>query len=1604
MKKRIISLLLCLCMVFSLLPTAVLAADGEDPDNTSAGSGQGTQQNSEGLGNQSDPDVNDSENVSNSNILKAPTTGNVASVGSVGYSNLQDAITAAQPGGTVELLQDITYDSGATIHIDKEVTLDLNGNSITAKVIHDNDFTYYPMPFCKSFIHIKDGGKLTITDSTDSGDTGCITVNGDPNAKFELIYAVVVEPDGAFVLNNATITSNSSSKSVPIYAAGPVTVNGGTLSMTGRGSTTIEDYTDNKVRLNSGTFTGGVESYWLGEGVYGQYDGTETKVSAVQPSEYNARLQSRDRIYYMGLAGANAALADADVASGDTLTLHNVTPSGQTTFRIPGPGVNDTLTVKLEGTATFDPQTNLKPEDSYGYKVQGTKVDDNTTTYGLVADEANAAARIGSAYYATLRAADVAAKPGDTITLMRDVDVVADGRQDGDYYDTGWSIWKTSTLDLNGYTLSGALTYEDSWADAVLYTTSLDEDPITLTILDSSPEKTGTIRNTSTAKRGNCAISATQNTIIKVCSGNFFGSKSTTGSASTHGAVETPSKYEEKPGQVEITGGTFDMDVSKYIDPKCSHVQDNGDGTYTVFTSAPSAPTLTGLSSPIQVKCVDTDRPHTNGSAFRYYSFIKDGSDKNFTAVADADGNTVYQNDDGEWTYTIELDKAKFIQKFNAATGAEHKDTTPDETIRLTWTYKNRKWNPDLDSYKCYATIEVSCKPETCTVTFDPNADGGSVDTMSKTVKIGEPYGELPVQTRPGYDFLGWFTAAEGGNQVTANTVVTATTNHTLYAQWRERTYKVVAKLYVNGQPAYRQNTDFYTYEVSGLYGENIDFDTIKADAVAQAKQIKKASASYTAVILEDYEPNAVCTTFGEHQPNQATHYVKVNVKTEEKVVIFQSFEGKTDLTTLCTVTAPYGTNVAEFLNGLGLDLAVAGYTLDTDEDGNANWYKKDSPTWTFGEADPINGWTNVLLKYTVTPHNIYAYLRTADSIGDVLELNETTLNRLGLTKYNTEGFISIGTFISNTLLTQDEYYGFDEDQAFLDVLTELQTKLVPETGVSLDKVGGKINWSWLYQPSNVDDRIAGYPTEDTDGYQLSGSLLLYGAKFEAGADDVTGMPTTAYGAYLDYFVSGESFTLPAAPTRPGYDFKGWKIGNTTLEAGASYTVDENDMIFTAQWKLNTYIIASDLRINGNDAYKDEGKNFAWTHRYGGKFDETIDYTEMLEALKNKTREVDAANEPYDVEIKLCFPGSKDKLFNEIITTYGQTGGGWNPGVKNTAYIWGYATTYYEVTFDSDGGSDVEKQIVKYGETLEAFDAPTKKGYNFVGWVNKDGNSFSLDTAITHKTELKAQWSRRHSGNSSSSTKYVVTVEDADVTSSHKTASSGTTVTITVDSSKGYELEKLMVIIDKTGDTVKVTDKGNGKYTFIMPANDVTVKASFVKETSFVDVPANAYFADAVKWAVDKGVTNGLSDTMFGPYESCTRAQIVTFLWRAAGSPEPKAMGSFTDVPASAYYAKAVAWAVENGITNGMTETTFAPNATCTRGQSVTFLYRALKGTASGSTNFTDVKSDAFYADAINWAVANNVTNGTSNTTFSPNADCTRAEIVTFLYRAYQGK
>ena len=169
-------------------------------------------------------------------------------------------------------------------------------------------------------------------------------------------------------------------------------------------------------------------------------------------------------------------------------------------------------------------------------------------------------------------------------------------------------------------------------------------------------------------------------------------------------------------------------------------------------------------------------------------------------------------------------------------------------------------------------------------------------------------------------------------------------------------------------------------------------------------------------------------------------------------------------------------------------------------------------------------------------------------------------------------------------------------------------------------------------------------------------------------------------------------------------------------------------------------------------------------------------------------------------------------------------------------------------------------------------------------------------------------------------------------------------------------------------------------------------------------MPTNAYYCEAVKWAQEKGITGGIGNGLFGSNQPCTRAQIVTFLWRAAGSPEPKSMRSFADVSADSYYAKAVAWAVENGITTGTGDGRFSPDAACTRGQSVTFLFRAIGKLVDSKAAFSDVLTGSYYADAVAWAVENGVTNGIGNGLFGPDNSCTRTQIVTFLYRAYQGK
>ena len=314
-----------------------------------------------------------------------------------------------------------------------------------------------------------------------------------------------------------------------------------------------------------------------------------------------------------------------------------------------------------------------------------------------------------------------------------------------------------------------------------------------------------------------------------------------------------------------------------------------------------------------------------------------------------------------------------------------------------------------------------------------------------------------------------------------------------------------------------------------------------------------------------------------------------------------------------------------------------------------------------------------------------------------------------------------------------------------------------------------------------------------------------------------------------------------------------------------------------------------------------------------------------------------------------------------------------------------------------------ENDYIDFSAVKAALDAVVR-GKNITEQTEVNAMAKAIEDAIAALVEKPS------SGGDDNAPTYAIEVDkdirNGEVTANRRYAERGDTVTITVKPDDGFKLDDLTVT-DKNGKELKLTDKGNGKYTFTMPASKVEVNATFVKEVEtspFSDVSTSAYYYEAVKWAQEKGITGGIGNGLFGPNQPCTRAQIVTFLWRAAGSPVVNYAMNMTDVAEDAYYAEAVRWALSEGVTTGTGDGKFSPDTTCTRAQSVTFLFRAIGKLVDSKAEFSDVLTDSYYANAVAWAVENGVTNGIGDGLFGPNNSCTRAQIVTFLFRAYQGK
>ena len=491
---------------------------------------------------------------------------------------------------------------------------------------------------------------------------------------------------------------------------------------------------------------------------------------------------------------------------------------------------------------------------------------------------------------------------------------------------------------------------------------------------------------------------------------------------------------------------------------------------------------------------------------------------------------------------------------------------------------------------------------------------------------------------------------------------------------------------------------------------------------------------------------------------------------------------------------------------------------------------------------------------------------------------------------------------------------------------------------------------------------------------------------------------------------NGTAFASANLFTRAGYSFNGWNTETngkgTAYNAGASIPTSANLTLY-AQWTLDkptisgttTAVYGKEVTLTANTAAS--GASYQW-YKDGKKVanatNNRLTRTNVADSgdytVKITVGTDTATSEPTTVTITQAIPDIKISADQTSLT-----GGG---DVKLTVTV--APTTEDSVTVTCDNDITVTPNE---GGTFSATLPNESKTYTFkASYTGEENGNYSDKDA-----ECTVTVTRRSSGSSGSSNPtYSVTTpskrENGGVAVSSKNARKGDTVTVTVTPDAGYQLDKLTVT-DKNGNVLKLTDKGDGQYTFTMPDGKVEIKAVFAKkvETSpFGDVSADAYYYKAVQWAQEKGITDGISSNLFGPEQPCTRSQIVTFLWRAAGSPEPKSTAAgMTDVVPGSYYAKAVAWAVENGITSGTAEGTFSPDATCTRAQAVTFLARAQNAKATGKTAFSDVPSDSYFADAVAWAQANGVTTGTSETTFSPDSDCTRAQIVTFLYRANQG-
>ena len=1207
--------------------------------------------------------------------------------------------------------------------------------------------------------------------------------------------------------------------------------------------------------------------------------------------------------------------------------------------------------------------------------------------------QTNDVAQIGSTGYESLAAAIEAAKSGNTVKLLRDTK-------------ENVTIDKAMTLDLNGHTLNGGT---EKGKPALTITAR------TVTIKDSSEAQTGTIMREDTAENSDVSshyvIDIQGNAWVMFESGNV---KNNSGNTAGKGAslVRVGDDSVDKFPGLNIKGGTFTQDNFIVIKVDRGDLFLNG-GTLSSANSyavenwhrakikggtvngAVSSWTYSGGSNSTLTISGGT----VNGNVLS----VNYGSAESKVAKVEITGGTV-NGALGTYTYSNDL-------------------VPTEETAKATIEVTGGSFDIDPSKY-----VTEDAKTE-------KNGDGSFGVSKVYLCKIGDTgyytmdeAFKAQTASREPIVLLRDYTTGSTFNSGDASRVVDLN-NHTWTCTGKDansaafainypnaaltvKNGKIVSSQLVGLIPSASSLTGPITYDNSSLTFENVEMTTTATSGIETNGNNTNDSVTLRNSTLNVpngfgiYFPSSGTLTIDNSTISAKTMGVQVcagslNINDGSKITVNGDAVSKTESDGAIQDGAAISIVNRDGYKGLG-KIEVTGGTFKANGNNAAikayGWNNTNKKEDTFTESDKVSVSGGTFSSEVKSEYCADGFAPKANSDGTYgVKINENMVAEV----LDAQGK-TVGAY--DTLADAITAAKNGETVKLLKDVTENVTIPADKT-ITLDLNGKKL----VNSENAQDDKVADADRKHT--ITNNGTLTIKDSVGGGIVDNVSHGRAAIYNAGTITEIKGGKFTRSVDNSTDAASAKGnsWYViynaENATINkisGGEFLAIGKFSSLFRSDGTIDE-ISGGTFTQDGFIAFKNQGtvkkisggtfssKEQSCIQNWG-TIDEVCGGTITAGSIGIWNLSSDKYAAPGKVGV--ISGGSISGTTAAIrLTDYDNTPDGGNkPSTtcKASASITGGTIT---------GALDV-RENTKLTISGGTFDRPIDSKYCASGFVPKANSDGTYGVT-------------RPSSGSSSSSSYDPTysvstpskTEHGTVTVSPKNASKGDRVTVTVKPDSGYVLETLTVT-DKNGNELTLKDKGNGKYTFTMPAGKVEVKATFMEDNSmlnfFYDVPNNAYFYEAVKWAVKNGITTGVGDNLFAPEQPCTRAQIVTFLWRAAGSPEPKGAASgMTDVVSGSYYEKAVAWAIENGITTGTTTSTFAPDATCTRAQAVTFLARALKAKAASAAEFSDVPTDSYFADAVAWAAANGVTEGIGGGLFGSDNDCTRGQIVTFLYRAY---